>query len=40
MSTLPDISVGIRLGVVTQTRLMRFERPNASNAKRRATCTS
>ena len=39
-STRDDISVGIRLGVVTHTSEIRFGRPNASVAKRRATSTS
>src|SRR6266545_6363932 len=40
MSTRPEISVGIRLGVVTQVKLSLFLLPNASSANRRATRTS
>jgi hypothetical protein len=40
MSTRPEMSVGMRLGVVTQVRLTFFLLPKASCAKRRATCTS
>src|SRR3954468_8081037 len=40
MSTRPDISVGMRLGVVTHVRLTLVLLPNASCAKRRAILTS
>jgi hypothetical protein len=39
-STSPACSVGMRLGVVTQVSRIRFGRPNASVANRRATATS
>src|SRR6266516_4154472 len=40
MSTRPDISVGMRLGVVTHVRLTLVLLPNANCAKRRAIRTS
>jgi hypothetical protein len=40
MSTRFDCNVGIRLGVVTQTKETRLPRPNASRANAFATSTS